>query len=264
MVPCGNVAPSGNDSDSKHADAVTRLEVCWDMQGIVEVLFQIAASFGTGFYVAISPCLFPLLPMFLIKSLQSENSRSQSLLVTLILVLGILASLAIFAFISSAIGYLLSQYRTIIQAWLGVLIVFIGVIMLVERLRHLLRLDTISLVSQPSAPTGLAGVFAIGLTYSLLAAPCSAPALIGFFAVLTLSGTAADIAVLGLVFLAVSVGVALPYLAIGLATGEARQRMASAFARNARNVEILVGVLLIALGVFLMAPYLQYLLTVSV
>jgi cytochrome c biogenesis protein CcdA len=234
------------------------------MQGIVEALFQIAAGFGTGFYVAISPCLFPLLPMVLIKSLQSENSRSRSLQVTLVLVLGILVSLAIFAIISSAIGYLLSQYRTVIQAWIGALIVFVGIIMLVERLRRILRLDTLSLVSQPTTPTGLAGVFTIGLTYSLLAAPCSAPALVGFFAVLTLSGTAADLAVLGVVFLAVSIGVALPYLTIGLATGEARQRMANTFARNARKVEILVGVLLVALGLFLMAPYFQYLLSLSV
>ncbi|NHJ14636.1 MAG: hypothetical protein EAX95_13235 [Candidatus Thorarchaeota archaeon] len=221
------------------------------MQGLVEGILQIVGTFGTGFYVAISPCLFPLLPMVLIRSLQSENSRYRSGLVTLSLVAGIMTSLVVFAFISSIIGLFLIQYHSIIQAVLGAIIAFLGLVMIVERLREVLRLTSLTLVSHPTSPTGLLNVFTIGLTYSLLAAPCSAPSLIGVFLIF---GTQLNPLMLLAMFVALSLGVAIPYLAIGLATGEARQRIASGLARNARRIEIAVGVFLVALGVILMLP----------
>ena len=221
------------------------------MQGIVEAMFQVVATFGTGLYVAISPCLFPLLPLMLIRSLQSENSRKRSVLVTMVLVLGILASLAIFAFIASLIGLLLIQYHTVIQAILGAFIAFFGLVMIFEPLRSVLRLDSLTLVSQPTKPTGLYSVFSIGFTYSLLAAPCSAPSLIGIFLIF---GAETNALLLVAMFVAISFGVALPYLIIGLATGEARQNLATSFAYHARKVEIIVGAVLLILGIILILP----------
>ena len=112
------------------------------MQGLIEGLLQVVGTFGTGFYVAISPCLFPLLPMVLIRSLQSENSRGRSGLVTLSLVSGIMFSLVVFAFISSLIGLLLIQYHSIIQAVIGAIIAFLGLLMIFERFREVLGLHS--------------------------------------------------------------------------------------------------------------------------
>ncbi|MHA2426079.1 MAG: cytochrome c biogenesis CcdA family protein, partial [Candidatus Thorarchaeota archaeon] len=191
------------------------------MQGIIEAILQIGASFSVGFYTAISPCLFPLLPLILIRTLQAENSRSRSILITMTLVLGILSSLAIFSVISIFIGTFIVQNYTLLRAFLGGLIGFVGILLLSEKLRKALRLNSMSLRSQPTAPTGLFSIYTIGLGYSLIAAPCTGPAL---FSVFLLFGAQTDILILLMMFLAISIGVTLPYLTLAMLTGESRLR----------------------------------------
>ncbi|MHA1909681.1 MAG: cytochrome c biogenesis CcdA family protein [Candidatus Thorarchaeota archaeon] len=222
------------------------------MQGVLEALLQIGASFSVGFYTAISPCLFPLLPLILIRTLQAENSRRRSLLVTMTLVLGILSSLALFSVISIFIGTFIVQNYAMLRAILGALIGFVGFLMLSEQLRKILRLNSMSLRSQPSAPTGLFSIYTIGLGYSLLAAPCTGPALISVF---LLFGAQSDLFILLMMFLAISIGVTIPYLTLALLTGESRQRFTNTVTEKARAIEIGLGILLIVLAIILILPY---------
>jgi cytochrome c biogenesis protein CcdA len=55
-------------------------------------------------------------------------------------------------------------------------------------------------------------------------------------------------------FAAASVGVAIPYLAIALSTGEARTRMATKMTENARKLEIVIGALFVVVGLILVLP----------
>ncbi|MHA1246462.1 MAG: cytochrome c biogenesis CcdA family protein [Candidatus Thorarchaeota archaeon] len=222
------------------------------MQGIAEILIQLGTSFGVGFYTAVSPCLFPLLPLMLLRTLQSENSRGRSVLVTMTLVLGILTSLAVFALISGLIGMFLVQNHNLLQAGLGALLVFLGVVTMSQRLRDALHLSTLSLRRHPDAPTSLLNVYLIGLGYSLLAAPCSGPALLGAF---VMFGAIGDAFLLLLMFIAVSAGVTLPYLVLALATGEARDKITTALTHSAHKIEIAIGVLLIVIGIIIALPF---------
>ncbi len=223
-----------------------------DLQGVAELLFQLGTSFGIGFYTAVSPCLFPLLPLMLLKTLQSENSRRRSVAITMTLVLGILSSLGVFAIISGMIGIFLVQNHNLLQAGLGALLVFLGIVTMSERLRNALHLSTLSLTKPPETPTNLLNVYLIGLGYSLLAAPCSGPALLAAF---VLFGSTGDALILALMFVAVSIGVTIPYLLLGLASGEARDKITTSLTHSAHKVEILVGILLIVIGVILALPY---------
>lgn len=222
------------------------------MQSLIEFFIQLGASFGAGLYVAISPCLFPLLPLFLIRTLQSENSRARSVLVTTILILGILTSIGIFAIISGFIGLFLIQNFRLIRAILGVVITIFGILMMSEQLKIKLGLGALSLKSQPSAPKSLGSVYVIGLGYTLMAAPCAAPALISVF---LLFGTQSTIWGIILMYLVVCIGVAIPYLAIALVTGEARIRMATTISNSARRIELVVGLILVVIGIILILPY---------
>ncbi|MDF1540334.1 MAG: cytochrome c biogenesis protein CcdA [Candidatus Thorarchaeota archaeon] len=220
------------------------------IQQFVEVAIQLGTMFSMGFYVAISPCLFPLLPLFLIRNLQSETSRSKSVLVTGVLILGILSSLAVFAVIASFIGLFIISYYTYIQAVLGGIIVFLGVVTISHKLRDALRLTRLSM-SDPGSPTSLVGVFGVGFSYSLLAAPCTAPVL---FALPLIFSAQSNFFVVIMMYLILCIGVSIPYLAIALVTGEARERMANRLANSARIVELIVGTLLIVLGILLILP----------
>jgi len=221
------------------------------MQSVFELLLNTAASFTVGLYASISPCLFPVLPMFLLRTLKSEDSRKRSFIVTAVLIIGILSSLAIYALVSVFIGLFLIQNHTLIQAILGTIIAFFGVVTMSETLQNRLHLTSLNLRSQPQAPKGLASVYAIGLGYSLLAAPCSGSALIGLFLYF---GAQTNPVVLAFMFLTMAAGLSIPYLVIALVSGEARNRITTAMVSSARKVQVAVGLLLVAIGVFLVLP----------
>ena len=86
------------------------------MQGIIEIVTVLSAALFSGLYVAMSPCLFPLLPLYLMRRLNTADSVGRSLVVTAVLVLGILTSIAIFAAVAGLIGLFLIQHFLQIQA----------------------------------------------------------------------------------------------------------------------------------------------------
>ncbi|UCE10797.1 MAG: hypothetical protein JSW61_02370 [Candidatus Thorarchaeota archaeon] len=224
------------------------------MQGIVELVFQLGFAFGSGLYVALSPCLFPLLPLFLLRTLQSESSRSRSLLITVALVLGILTSLALFVFVLRfIIGTFFLTHFIQIQAALGVLIVVLGILTMSESLRMRLGLSRLGLSSSPQAPTGILSVYILGLGYSLIAAPCAGPAILAIVSLLIIE---VEVIVVVILFLAVSVGAAIPYLAIALVTGEARTKLAMSMSEKTRKIELVVGAIVAIVGVVLILPLL--------
>jgi cytochrome c biogenesis protein CcdA len=221
------------------------------VQGAIELgllLVKLSGVFGAGLFIAISPCLFPLLPLFLINSLQSADSRGRSVLVTAVLVLGILSSVGFFIIIAGFIGSFLIEFYIEFQAVLGLLILFLGLVMMSSTLQMKLRLSSLSLRSQPSAPTNLLSVFVVGLGYSLLAAPCSGPAILGTVA---LFGSETNILTIVLFFIVLSIAIAIPYLLIAMVTGEARMRMASTISSQARKIELIAGTILMIIGFLL-------------
>ncbi|MHA2204666.1 MAG: cytochrome c biogenesis CcdA family protein [Candidatus Thorarchaeota archaeon] len=224
------------------------------MQGIINLLFDIGATFGVGFYVAISPCLFPLLPLFLIRTLNSTNTRKHSLLISTVLVIGILSSLALYTTIIYIIGgaIFFLDNQLLLQAILGTAIVFFGIVTISQRLRDMLRLSSLNIKEHPDKPTGLWSVFTVGLGYSLIAAPCTGGAILGAFGIFAYQTI--PLAAL-MLFLAMSLGVAIPYLTLALVTGETRKRLTMTIANSTRKIEIAVGTLLIIVGILLITPY---------
>lgn len=221
------------------------------MQGVIELgllLVKLAGVFGSGLFIAISPCLFPLLPLFLINSLQSADSRRRSVVVTAILVAGILSSVAFFIAIAGFIGSFLIDFYIEFQAILGLIILFLGLVMMSSTLQNKLRLSSLSLKTQPSAPTNLLSVYTVGLGYSLLAAPCSGPAILGTVAIF---GAETSLFTIILLFVVLSIAIAIPYFLIAMVTGEARMRMAMTISNQARKIELVVGTILVIIGFFL-------------
>lgn len=221
------------------------------MQGAIELgvfLVQLAGVFGSGLFIAVSPCLFPLLPLFLINSLQTTDSRGRSVLVTAVLVLGILSSVAFFIAIAGFIGGFLLQNYIEFQAILGIIIMFLGSVMMSKTLQDKLNLSSLSLRTQPTAPSNLLSVYIVGLGYSLLAAPCSGPAILGTVAVF---GAESNLFTMIVLFIVLSIAIAVPYFLIAILTGEARMRMAMTISNQARKIELIAGTILVIIGFLL-------------
>ena len=218
------------------------------MQGIFEIGTILLTALFSGLYVSLSPCLFPLLPLYLMRSLNSADSVRKSVAVTLVLVAGILSSLAVFALIASLIGLFIIQHFIQIQAILGGILVLLGFLTI---FRDKLGFTSMGISSQPTTPKGYVGVYSVGLGYSLLAAPCVWPLLSATF---LLFGTQSNVLVLILMFIVISVAVAIPYLAVAVVSGEARTRLTMRIAQHSHKIEVAAGVLLIVIGIILILP----------
>ncbi len=217
-----------------------------------ELLIAVSAGIGA----TITPCVLPLYPGFLayITSPQvaavtnagpSLGRRpppaAAALLVWLGVVIGMVFLGAVLALLSLSLGRVLS----IILPVIDLVIIALGVLLIVGR-------NPFASVPQPSPGSfggggPYVGSFLYGLLFAPIALPCSGPFLIGIFvASLTLGDAVRQLAFFG----AFGIGFGLPLFALGL-VGQARGRqMASAIVRWERPIQLVLGLALVAIGVW--------------
>lgn len=209
----------------------------------------IAASAGVG--ATITPCVLPLYPAFLAYITApagpgTEPSRRPPAAVAAVLVwLGVVVGMVLIGAVLAALSVGLGSVLRFLVPAIDVLLVGLGVLLLLGR-------NPFARLPQPSA-SGLrhsgpvAGSFLYGLLFAPIALPCSGPFLIGIFiASLTIGDAVRQLAF----FAAFGVGFGLPLLALGV-IGQARARdLARAMVRWERPIQVVLGVVLIAAGIW--------------
>lgn len=182
-------------------------------------LTALVVLFGAGLATSLTPCVYPMIPItagILGGAGSTRRSRSRTVLLTAVYVGGV-------ALIYSALGLLAGLTGTLFgtvssNPWAYFLM---GNLLLVFGLA-LLDVFTLSAPARLARWAGrlagdsVAGVFALGATSGLVAAPCGAPA---FAAVLTFVSTTGS-AWLGFLYLFVfSLGLTALLIAVGLFSG---------------------------------------------
>lgn len=217
-----------------------------------ELLIAVSAGIGA----TITPCVLPLYPGFLayITSPQVAAATSAgttvgrrpppaaaALLVWLGVVVGMVFLGSVLALLSLSLGRVLSVILPVID----LVIVALGVLLITGR-------NPFAAVPQPSPGSfggggPYVGSFLYGLLFAPIALPCSGPFLIGIFvASLTLGDAVRQLAF----FAAFGVGFGLPLFALGL-VGQARGRhLASAVVRWERPIQLVLGLVLVAIGLW--------------
>jgi cytochrome c-type biogenesis protein len=221
------------------------------------VLLAIPFALLAGFLSFFSPCVLPLVPVYISyvtgltgAQLQGELKqqvlpravRSRIVLGTLGFVAGFTAVFVSYGALFGGLGSILIQYARPITAVLGVLTIVLGLIFMgaIPALQQQFRLTVTPRVGIAAAPL-LGIVFGIGWT------PCIGPTL---GAVQTLSFTSATAGRGAFLSLVYCIGLGLPFLIAGLAY--ARSMVAFAWVReHSLWVMRLGGSLLVVLGVLL-------------
>jgi cytochrome c-type biogenesis protein len=167
-----------------------------------------AALFVAGLATSFTPCVYPMIPItagILGGGGTERRSRGRTLSLTLVYVLGV-------ALVYSSLGLIAGLSGTLFL--MGNLLLVFGL--------ALLDVFTVAAPARVAAWAGrisgnsLAGVFALGATSGLVAAPCGAPA---FAAVLTFVSTTGS-AALGFLYLFVfSVGLTALLVIVGVSSG---------------------------------------------
>jgi thiol:disulfide interchange protein DsbD len=180
-------------------------------------LAALATLFLAGLATSLTPCVYPMIPITAgVLGGTGNRPRAERLRLTLVYALGLSLVYASLGLVAGLTGSLFGAISSNPWAYfvMGNLLLVFGLAML-DVFKVRLPTGAVAWASR-FGPESTTGVFAMGATSGLVAAPCGAPA---FAAVLTFVGATGS-AVLGFLYLVVfSLGMTALLVVIGLSAG---------------------------------------------
>ena len=207
---------------------------------------SIVTSLSIGLLATASPCVLPLYPgylAYLSGRQDASQGRSSQYFLGFFVLAGVLSMMlalgGIIAFLAIPVGRALSILVPLADA----LIIGLGVLLLADRNPF----QALPRLSVPGLRNPFMNAYVYGLLYGPIALPCSGPLVVSIFAYsLTARETAGRLGV----FLWFGLGFGLPLLVLSLISGSAQRWITRLFARHARQVNMVGGLLLVAVGVY--------------
>ncbi len=200
-----------------------------------------------GLALNLTPCVYPLIPIT-ISYFGSRTGRSSPVPSALAYVLGIAFMYSSLGTAAAATGGMFGALLTNPVVLLGIAGVMVALSLSMFGLYEF-RLPTALMNVGGSARSGVVGAFVMGLTMGIVAAPCIGPFVFGLLTYVATLGSP----VLGFVmFFALSMGLGLPYLFLGIFSGKI-----SALPRAGQwmmGIRHLFGVILLIMAVYFLAP----------
>lgn len=226
----------------------------------LSVSVSLVTVFVQGILSFFSPCVLPLLPLYLSylsgsmgDAQGAQTSRVKTLVNTLFFVIGISAAFFLLALGMTALGQALHQYQKIIIQVGGILIIAFGLFQLgVFRPMALEQDRRIRFPLQKLAMSPLVALV-FGFTFSFAWTPCVGPALAS---VLLMAGSA-DTALQGFALIGLyTLGFVLPFLAVALFAGG----LLKLFQKHRNVVRYTVkvgGALLVVIGLLMVTGWMD-------
>jgi cytochrome c-type biogenesis protein len=208
-------------------------------------------AFVAGLLSCLSPCVLPLVPIY-VSHLGTTGTSNAGELGRRTLLLHAMAFVAGFTLVFVILGLSLGAVGTVLQAHLAVLQRLSGALMIVMGL-YLIGLIPIPWLAREwalrrtGAGAGYARSFSVGTMLSFGWTPCIGPTLGAILALSAVSRTAVEG---GYLLFAYSMGLAVPFLLTALALAPL-QRLLSRFRHAGRAVELAGGFVLIVAGVLI-------------
>jgi len=221
-------------------------------------------AFGAGLVSFLSPCMLPLVPIFLAQLVGQSVSQSAggqddrparfiTFLHAVMFVLGFTLAFVALGATASALGSLLRAYQFQLRQIGGVLLVLIGLYLI-----GILKLPLLTFQKRfafhPSRPSYLASLL-IGIIFAIGWTPCIS-LLLG--SILGLAATAGTLRQGVLLLLFYSLGMGVPFLLLGLGLDQF-SKLLKWLKPHLGKIEIGTGVVLILVGVMIYFNWLVFL-----
>jgi len=215
-------------------------------------------ALGAGILSFLSPCILPLVPVYLANIAGASvlttdlANRRHILLHTISFIVGFSV---VFTALGASLGLLgAAMPQGVLEKVAGVLLIVFGIFLVaatkVPWLNYEKRLDF-----GKAKGTGYLRSLLIGVIFSLGWIPCVGPILGGILALAASSQTVWQGVYL---LLGYCLGLGLPFIAVGLVLGTA-SRYLRWLSRHAFVTSIVAAVLLISVGILMLTGYLDYL-----
>lgn len=217
---------------------------------------SLISIFGAGMLTLLTPCILPILPVWLsllmgagVDAGRAGSSRNRLVLSSLLFVAGFSLVFTLLGLGASSVGSVLQEYRSWMLLGGGVVIAFFGLkylgLIKLTFLEKTLQVDAIKTGSKALDALLFGVLFALGWT------PCVGPILGSVLTYTTATTTSAWMGALYL--LAYSLGVGVPFLVVSLLADRLVPKLRK-LNRFIPTFEKVTGVVMVAVGVFLVVP----------
>jgi len=218
----------------------------------------LGAAFLGGLLSFFSPCVLPLLPVYIslitgvsVEALEEGEKTAfwPAMLRTLLFVAGFSVVFTALGAGAGKVGQLLRAYESWFRVGGGILVILFGLHFTgLFRIRLLYREKRFKVAARE---LGELGIFLMGMTFALGWTPCIGPWLASILAVAATEGQASRGIILLLTY---SAGMGLPFLLAAAALGSFL-KFSSRMKRVLHRLEVASGVLLILLGILLLTNH---------
>ena len=198
-----------------------------------------------GLLATNSPCVLPLYPGFLayLSGQAGAGVGRQRYFLGLFVLAGVLTMMLALGALIAALAVPIGSTLAYIVPLADLVIFLLGVSLLLDRNPF----KTLPQIQIPILVHPFLNAFAYGLLYGPIALPCSGPLVVGVFA---LSLTAGEALAKLSVLLWFGVGFGVPLLILSLLSGALQRQLTTLFARHSRLVNVIGGLLLVAIAVY--------------
>lgn len=204
---------------------------------------QFVITFLEGFISFISPCMLPLLPLYISYFAGGADKKHNIFFRAQSFVLGFTAVFSLLGLFAGTLGSFLTKYRMYVNLVSGLIVIFFGLSYL-----EIIRIPFFKGMSGRREANSIISAFLFGIIYSVSLTPCIGAFLGSAIMLASASGTA----LYGvLLLICYSLGLGIPFVISAVLI----EKLNSAFSfikRHYRTINIICGVFLIAIGVLMM------------
>ena len=209
---------------------------------------QYLITFIEGLISFISPCMLPMLPVYISYFAGSSESKKNPLSNALSFVLGFTLVFSLYGFFAGSLGSLFVKYQSWVNIICGIIIIFFG-------------FNFLGVISIPAfhgkhndiEVKGIFSAFLFGLVFSVSHTPC-----VGAFLGSALTAAAASGGILSgvLLLLTYSVGMGIPFILAALLIDKLTG-LFNSIKKNYTVINAVCGFFLVIVGVFMMMGWMN-------
>lgn len=205
-------------------------------------MLQYIITFIEGMVSFLSPCMLPLLPLYISYFSGEKKGKAATFVTTAFFITGFAAVFCILGLFAGAIGELLHKFHGVIDVICGVVIAVLGLSII-----GVIKLPHVKIIHLSKKVNGRFSSFLFGVFFSISHAPCMG-AWLGA-ALVTASASGDTLSGVLLMFF-YSLGLGVPFLASALLI-DRLSGLLTAVNKNHKTVSLVCGILLILLGVLM-------------
>ena len=216
---------------------------------------QYIISFLEGIITFISPCILPMLPVYISYFANGENNRKKSIVNALGFVLGFTLVFVCLGAFAGVLGGLLQRYEVVVNIITGAIVVVLG-LNFTGMIKISFLNDTKKAQMQVN-PAGFGTSVLFGIVFSIGWTPCVGAFLGSALMMASQRGTMAE----GIIMLVLySVGLGIPFLLSAVLIDKLKETF-QMIKKHYRVINMVSGIFLVIVGVMMMTGTFGYLLS---